>query len=356
MKKYLYYLSIFLMVSCTCRYNKETVVEELPKDFLFEVDTLGTFEDKFLYAKEFLVYNDTILIVLNKAHKDGYFVECYDYINKKEVKKLIRYGNGPNEMLSARIHLNDNELYINDYVKSQIAIINMDSLILQKEDYKENVLKHHAYGLPSAVICNGLFVLENPYYFSCEQLGIEQGEHRFITTNGDKAYEYTSSYPYNTRNVVVDGCIITNDTKKLILYASMHNSQVELYDYEFNQLRKFNQLPSLEPNYIIKGSEDSREKEIIFNKTIPFTFLDYTTDKDYIYLVYMGDFLKGNTRMKDYPNWILKFDWDCNLIEKYYINDYVLSVSKSNNGETFYITVPNKEEIPTLLRLKSLKS
>ena len=68
----------------------------------------------------------------------------------------------------------------------------------------------------------------------------------------------------------------------------------------------------------------------------------------------MGSLLRENTAMKDYPNWILKFDWDCNLLEKYYINAYILSVSKSTKNDTFYITILNEEENPLLLKLQHI--
>ena len=120
-------------------------------------------------------------------------------------------------------------------------------------------------------------------------------------------------------------------------------------------IRTFNELHYLETEYSIKGSEDSHETEIIFKNDIPFAYLDYTTDADFVYLVYMGNLLKKNTDMKDYPNWIVKFDWNCNLVEKYYINVYVLSISKSAKDNILYITVLNNEENPMLLKLQKTK-
>ena len=225
MKKYLYLLSIILFLSCNSKSTNEESMEKLSIEQFFKIDTLGTFEDEFLFAKEFLVYSDSILITLNKAHKDGYFIEFYNYINKRHISKLFKYGNGPNEMLSARIHLNNNKLFVNDYIKAQVAVIDMDSIIYSN-NYNIKIRGHKVLGLPSAVICNNKFILENPYYFECEKLGIKQGDSRFIVTDGEKPYEYDRIYSYNTRNVNVDGCIITNDEKKRIMYAPMHNSNI----------------------------------------------------------------------------------------------------------------------------------
>ena len=138
-------------------------------------------------------------------------------------------------------------------------------------------------------------------------------------------------------------------------FNNLANSDLELYDYNLNVIKIFNSLPKLETEYLINGIDEYNEKEIIFKKNIPYAYLDYTTDNEFVYLVYMGNLLKENTTMKDYPNWILKFDWECNLIKKYYINAYILSISKSSTNDTFYITIMNEDENPLLLKLQYIE-
>jgi hypothetical protein len=93
-----------------------------------QTDTVGFFEE-LIYARNFFVYQDSILIVHNRKYEDVYFLEVYDLRSEKLLAQLFRWGNGPNEMLSARIDLNGNILTVNDYVKAQVAFVNMDSIL-----------------------------------------------------------------------------------------------------------------------------------------------------------------------------------------------------------------------------------
>lgn len=102
--------------------------ELLAKAKVLQADTMGTF-DEFIYAKKFWVYADSILIVLNKKHKDGYFVELHNLFTKENIVKLYRFGDGPDEMLSARVDMNGKTLLVNDFVKGQVAVVNLDSLL-----------------------------------------------------------------------------------------------------------------------------------------------------------------------------------------------------------------------------------
>ena len=87
MKTYIYCFFILLFCfACAPKTNMKDLIEELPTKQIFKVDTIGNFEDEFIFAKEFLVYNDSVLIILNKAYQDIYFIECYDLVNKKHIR------------------------------------------------------------------------------------------------------------------------------------------------------------------------------------------------------------------------------------------------------------------------------
>lgn len=208
------------------------------------------------------MYNDSILITLNKPHQDGYFIEFYNLVNKKNIGQLFKYGNGPKEMLSAIIYLNQNQLYVNDYVKAQLAIVNMDS-INDINLYNIQVWNHQVMSSPTAVICDDKFVLENPFYFEDSRYNIKQGKSRLITTDGKQPYKH-DKYEYYTRNVNVDGCIITNENLQRIMYAPLHYSIVELYDYQLNHIKTFEKFPPIEREYRIKSAEGPSVKDLLF--------------------------------------------------------------------------------------------
>ena len=79
---------IILMSGCVQPKREKVPVQILDRELLakakvLQADTMGTF-DEFIYAKKFWVYADSILIVLNKKHKDGYFVELHNLFTKEK--------------------------------------------------------------------------------------------------------------------------------------------------------------------------------------------------------------------------------------------------------------------------------
>ena len=80
--KILYLLCILLLSGCM-HVKKENAVpttvwesQILSTAPNYRMDTIETAND-FIYAKQFLVYADSVLVVANKKHIDGYFIELY---------------------------------------------------------------------------------------------------------------------------------------------------------------------------------------------------------------------------------------------------------------------------------------
>lgn len=341
-----------LLASCYSSSDKSTITtvtltpDRLEGSSVLRIDTIGTFEELFLYAKEFLVYDDSILIVLNKKHTDGFFLEFYNLSHQKSMRKMYRLGNGPTEMLSAKIYLNKDTLNVTDYVKGQVAFVNMDSVV-KNPLYNPLPIKHQVNGSYHAIAYKDSFLLENPYCFADKRIGIEQNAPRFIVTDGKRPYTYATNYKYYTRNVVA-GSIISNYFKQKIVYACMNSSRIEIYDTAL-RLQKIIEGPiRLEADYSVSNEYDNNE--VIFKTNIPYAYLDYCVDDDYLYLTYFGDVLPHNRNMKDYPNWILKYDWEGNLIKSYFLDGYILAISKGSAKECLYIAVMNDDDVPLLLK------
>lgn len=313
-----------------------------------KIDTVGFYED-FIYAKNFWVYQDSILVVHNRNYEDGYFLEFYELSENRLITKLFRYGNGPNELLSANVDLNKNELIVNDFVKGQVVFVDIDSL-LQGFPVKEPI-KHYVFGAPTAVrYKDDCLLLENPDCFQDEKLRIDNKESRFIVACGDFMYEPTEDYRYFVRNVAVDGRIITNYKKNRIFHASMHEPLLQMYDTDLNLLKKIKGPDNLPPDYRVVGNTGGRE-EVVFKKGhIPFTYLNFCANEEFFCLAYMGDYLLDNTNIEDYPFWIFKFDWDGNIVDSYTLGRYVSSISLSADGQTMYATVFSDEKNPFLIK------
>lgn len=347
MKQCLVSIIFLMLVGCSLKVDNKLSnlgYDILKSASLLNVDTIIDFEDEYIYAKEYLVYKDSVLIVVNSKYKNGYFLELYDWNVNKEIAKICKLGEGPNEWLSVKVDLNGNELIVNDYIKSQAAVFNIDSLIVNPK--KSNVpIRHQVIGAPTAVFYKDSLLLENPYYFHDNKQGINQGVCRFVKTKGEEIYDDRLSYEYYTRNVAVNGRIIKNEANDRIIYASMYQSNIEIYDTNLHEIKQINGPIDLVAEYVIEN------KEISFKNKIPYAYLDYCTDNHSFFLTYVGNYLDKEHKLNDYPNWILEFDWDGNLKNSFYLNEYILSISKGVQSGVFYVTVLNGEKNPVLLKL-----
>jgi len=314
------------------------------------IDTIGFFEE-LIYARDFWTYQDSILIIRNRKQTDGYFLELYNLKREKIVSKLFRLGNGPEEMLSAKIEINGNMLTANDYVKNQVAFLNIDS-ILQHPEYKATIVRHYTQSPTVVQYKENQLLIENPYYFRDDKLGIDNKAPRFIIADKKIPHVENKKYKYYTRNVSVDGCVITNYQRNRIIYAESHIPKIEIYDTDLNLIKLIEGPDVLPPDYRIVNDFD--QNEVLFKKGyIPYTYLSYCTDKNFFYLTYMGDYLDvgQNKNMEDYPMWVFKFDWEGCFIDSYYIGRYVSSISISSDGDHLYATAISEEKNPFLIKL-----
>ena len=350
--KILYLLCILLLSGCM-HVKKENALpttvwesQVLSTTPNYRMDTIETAND-FIYAKQFLVYADSVLVVANKKHIDGYFIELYHLKTKKEIARLFRLGDGPQEMLSAIVYLSGKQLLVNDYVKGQLAVVHLDSL-LRDSTYTVLPKPHNVIGSPTAVPYKEGFLLENPSCFADDAADIRQEAPRFIATDGKSVYTEKNRYKYWTRNVSVDGCIIAHPQQTRIVYASMHQSVLEIYDAGLHLQRLIKGPVDLHAKYSLTGEAD-RMMNVSFKEFIPYAYMTYYADENSVYLSYVGACLTSEMEMKDLSGWILKLDWEGNLIDCIRMESYVLSISKGKDG--IYVTVSNSDETPVLMKV-----
>jgi len=310
-----------------------------------KIDTVGFFEN-LIYARRFFVYQDSVLIVQNRKH-DGYFVEIYNLKDEQLLSEFFRLGNGPVEMLSANATLQDNILTVNDYEKNQVAFLNIDS-VLHNSQYSTKIIRHYCNAPTVVRYTSDSLLFENPNCFKNKELRIDQKAPRFITTSEKVPYVENISYTYYTRNVATDGNIIQNFTKDRIIYAAFHEPNIEIYTKNLTLIKQIKGPDKLPIQYVIEEANT-----VTFHKKIPYTYMNFSANADFVYLTYIGDFLvpSQHQKMEDLHSWIFKFDWDGNFIESYNSARYLASISLSKDGKSLYATAINEEGNPYLIKI-----
>lgn len=351
---------LLCLVSCSDEqgYKKETLPPSTLADATpLHADTIALDLDSFYAAKDFYVYNDSVLIVVNgKAQSGSSFIYIYDLADMGLIARYFRYGNGHNEILGANVDLNNNLLFVNDFMKGQVAFINMDSVIASHGKYRASVHKHNVYSAPTAVPYGDKYITENPYcYYSKDEgilQGVEQGVPRFIVTDGKNTInDMGDKYDINPRNVAVDGRIACKPDGEGFVYASFGQSNVEFYDKDLN-LKKIVEGPvELDIKYSRFSLEGNKHENVIYNGKIPYCYLSYSCDDDFVYLMYLGVFYENDADLKNISTYILKFDWSGNYIKGYKYDKYLSSISKGTEEDVFYATAINEDGLPFLIKL-----
>ena len=350
--KYIYALFVVLSIltACDSSQKKEGLTVYMDNEVLNNSDTIGIdsvrLPQEFIYAQSFFVYRDSILIVQNKKAEDVYFLEFYNLYSQEKITELFRYGNGPQEMLAAKININNDLLIVDDYVKKEVSFIPIDSILKDKR-YMSTIQGYYVDARSVVPYFDEKILVDNPNYFSDPNLKIEtENEPRFLLyTSKEFQNLRIKQGKYYTRNVS-SGTIIPNYVRDRILYFNYHLSEIEVYNTQLTLEKHLLGPNQLDANYTVI------DNELIFKKVIPYSYWQYCCDGNYIYIIYVGELWNVETsNSQQLHEHILKFDWDGNLIQAYKVPCFINNISMGKENEYLYATGYNEEENPILLKL-----
>lgn len=293
--------------------------------------------DEFMYANGYYVYRDSILIVDNKADRDSYALEFYRLGDRTApIRRFLRKGNGPGEILSVKSVLDCEKLVVRDIVKKNIFEIAVDS-VLCDADYRPGEFVRYGgeYGMCTGAIFrdDSTLILLNPYYLENDEMRIHNGESPFLI----ERIGCTSPVTYHDRMVksanIYQGSMIYNAEKECLVFASLWTDELRIYDAGLNLKKQIRGPVVVEPRYTYDKSDEV--KSLVFSKGIPYGYVCYCKDKDGFWLVFYGRY-----GVYDEKNplgvHILQFDWGGNLLKVYNSTKNISRLSKSSRDDTFY--------------------
>ena len=361
MKIYHFALITTILVGCQSnRYTECLQVEYLSQEILeksiyLQAETLDyKFTEKFIeYGNNFYVYNDSLLVIAESEQYDGPLLNIINLRTKNPIFQAFNRGNGHNELLGIDIRLSNNQLIINDWVKQKIATLCLDSVKYDSTP-QVNLIKHDL-PVPVAFPSENGLIYANPLCFTDKNIGINQGYPKYPRLLLAKNYTAPITFSeneYYTGNVAGGGNILVGNER--ILYLSPHQSYLELFDKELNLLRRIEGSLRLEEEYDLAQMGDM--KSVVFKNRIPYSYLSYCYDNNYVYITYIGDYLTKGKSMKDFNSYIIQINWDGEFIKSYSSDGYLFSISKSKDKDIFYATLIGDDETPHLVKLTTSNS
>lgn len=316
-------------------------------------------EKEFIYAKQYYIYNDSILIVVNKPSRENKFIELWNMKGHNIVGSYFTLGNGPGEMLLVQARLDGNTLIVRDIQKGQVSFLEIDS-ILFNDNYEVKVIKHEMMTPDINRDQFGNLIYENPFCFTNKEYSIDNDVNsRFLI--GDESFQDKSinNYRFNTFNIS-QGILVSKSDKSKYFHCSYYHPYIEIYDKNLMMLRKIiiddDDLKKQE--FITTNSENSSFTNVAFSTTIPYAFRGICASENYVFVSYIGKLYAPTLAdlTSPYPksintSYIMKFDWDGNLIDSYKYDGYINSISIGSDESTIYATSYNEDAVPILIKI-----
>lgn len=293
------------------------------------------------------VYQDSILIVWNRGNSNRPFLEFKKLDDNTLIKSFFQKGNGPDELLSFQYYLVDkSKMHLLDAVKGIVINIDVDSLLDNtcKINQDEFLI---SFGLKGPWVMNEKLFYHNTYVYENNEINLKVEGNKFIAKDAVREHiNNLSQYKYRTTNIN-HGFVIVNEDIDRFIYFSNSQPKFEIFDTNLNRLKSVEFTHDLTEQKFIK-SEYPNVTEYIFNSTIPEAFTTSWCDNTYIFVVYIGSKISTENGIYDkellsQPSYILQFNWDGDLIQSYYLNYHIKSISVSNCGNWLYANIFDDE-------------
>ena len=345
---------------CGCMNERQELITSINPSVLDSA--LWLYEDSvyrnnaFMESRELFVYKDSFVLLLNYEDPDIPFLGIYK-LSGEYMKGMIKYGNGHGEMLSAELSLQRDNLIVNDYIKGQLVSIQIDSL-LKNQCAPSNFLKYENSGITSiSARSTGEYVIADPFYIRDDLNNIKQGEKRLFEMKEWQQSVDVKKYKYDTWNIGGEGILLYNSKCKKFMYANKNKSVIEIYDDNDDiTLEKEIVGPIvLFPEYSFTKRKNSSVTEVAFKGRVPCAYICCCMDEAFVYFLYIGDYLYSSRSMTDFHSYILKYDWNGNLIKAYQLERFYRSISKGYDEDTFYATRVDGDGNTILVKLKTSK-
>jgi hypothetical protein len=347
-------LLIAFVYSCSGKVQDDYISIELNEEILEQAVALEEdsvwYPAEDIYAEQFYVYADSILIVNNKKNA-GNFIDLYDINSHQIITKLFPYGEGPEELLYAETSFDGCSVRVMDYINRKLHYVNMDKAMKDSTYKPESNQLSLNYIITSAPIAYGdSIVYVNPFHYTNKREKINQLPPRLFSTQCNSAEpEMPINFKYMTVNVG-QGILGDNANHTKIFFASYDESVIEFYDSNLKLRKKVLGPVSLSEARLSVRNYDGSKYHVCYKGSIqPEAYTGYTCSNDKLYFVYTGKEISIDDQNKS-QSYILCFDWEGNIIKSYKAPVGILSLSPSNGDDVFYATILNNEGNPKLVK------
>jgi len=353
----------FLVISCSTKSDYLTSPEKVRMFTRDDFDTLKQPQaeiipfDKSLNPRSYRILRDSILIVeLLKSSSLDYWMEVYRFPTMELLGKILPRGKGPGEFMTVEIKYQSckDEFIIHDIVKNEMAIFNLDSVLLHFDDYTPNQISISQDIGNFAKLNDSIFIGYNTLFLNDSDYTNSVDELFFFKRNGNPiSYKGMEDFDFFTSNVSRGDILIGPDSHEIFV-ANTYVDIINIYDQNLNILRQLHGPDQIFPKYKI-----IQNKMVVFDEKTIETYKYSWYTENYIYLLYNGSNKEKNDVENSFPlehlyspMELFKLNWNGELLTHYELDRYLFEISIDCKEEYLYGTHWKKygEEYPKLIR------
>lgn len=295
---------------------------------------------------------DNKLLMIDKY--EGKILTVVDLKNTNKIDRIAGIGEGPNEFLTIRdINYNpeSNSLAFFDAMSRQISFykINDHKIKINDNTFCRKVrfdatTAYDIIPLGDNFIANGCFdgkqfALLDSKANMIAKFGIFPGDNQGVE----------DGYGFFMKN---QNTICTSLDQTRFAAAGFFHDQLVFYKFENNKIMKQKEYFSMDAKIISEQTKDGKQSAYSSTETdeTTRTYRQLYSTQKYLYALYLGiankDFKKSGKIC-----YILKFDWNGDLIEGFRINKLLKTIAVDETSNSIYaITSPEDEEDFVLMK------
>lgn len=334
MRTLIFMILCFAVVSCAEKID----VAKMPQTIEVELEQIPLPED--VFGLDYLVYHDSILVVVKQKLPDPYYIRVYNMNTWKELAHYYSRGNGPGELLSINAFLNNDRLIVTDFQTLRCSYLNMDSVVEKENAYCPRLETFDVSSSRQECWLNDTTIMiSNGSYLEGYIENDSTLEFMKYTVNGNE--KYYSQEIYHVFNVT-GSMMAVNEEKQRIIVGGCTQPKIRLMDYDLNVLKEYMVREYKKPNY------HESETGSVVTDMLNYNYINFSATKNY---AIMQNYNQNDINRKDYKldndryGYTIEFyDWEANILECITCSGFLVSsLSYSDESSTLYVGGENLE-------------
>lgn len=304
---------------------------------------------------DFYLVKDSLVLIENADNSQQYKAGLYSLSQGKLIREIAPKGEGPKEFVSCQLDVRENSsdlFYIDDFVQNKYWECNLDSIIANKE----YLVKSFTYSRDVIRLCSqdSTYIGYNFWYLNnADYDNNVPALQKYKQMNGPKG-RLANGHPYFVANVT-GGFVFMSPDKNRIWVADFHDDKIHIYNDSLQEIKCLSG-----PDYFEHEFEDIHDKNydhfVSFSKGTAYqSYIAYTKNSKYVYLVYEGTNGTYQRLDKLNPVEVFKFDWEGNPITYYKLDKYIRTISIDSQENFLYATSYNSHDASTVFIRYALK-